>query len=147
MPITSSLLGGSDAPTEDRMARPRASPPGWLLTLLAMSSCSGPAPEQAAEESETVTVYEGARLIVGDRAGHRERHVRRRQRPVPGGRRGRREWTCPRARTRVDLTGMTVIPAIVDAHTHLGATREALIEDLERRAYHGVGAAMSLGHG
>ena len=64
---------------------------GLLLTLLAMSSCSGPAPEQAAEESETVTVYEGARLIVGGRAGHRERHVRRRQRPVPGGRRGRRD--------------------------------------------------------
>ena len=56
------------------------------------------------------------------------------------------EVAVPSGAKRVDLTGMTVIPAIVDAHTHLGTTREALIEDLRRRAYHGVGAAMSLGH-
>ena len=40
---------------------------------------------------------------------------------------------------------MTVMPAIVDAHVHLSQTREGVVEDLERRAYHGVGAAMSLG--
>jgi hypothetical protein len=45
----------------------------------------------------------------------------------------------------VRLTGKTVMPAIVDAHTHLSQTREALTDDLKRRAYYGVGAAMSLG--
>jgi imidazolonepropionase-like amidohydrolase len=45
----------------------------------------------------------------------------------------------------VDLAGKTVIPALVDTHTHLNRTREALIEDLERRAYYGLGAAVSLG--
>jgi imidazolonepropionase-like amidohydrolase len=56
------------------------------------------------------------------------------------------EVPAPEGAARVDLTGRTVIPAIVDAHTHLNTTREALVEDLERRAYYGVGAAMSLGH-
>ena len=44
------------------------------------------------------------------------------------------------------MWAMTVMPTIVDAHTHLSTSREALVEDLERRAYHGVGAALSLGH-
>ena len=51
----------------------------------------------------------------------------------------------PEGAARVDLTGTTVMPAIVDAHTHLSTTREALIEDLESRAYFGIGAALSLG--
>jgi imidazolonepropionase-like amidohydrolase len=37
------------------------------------------------------------------------------------------------------------MPTIVDTHTHLSQTREALTEDLRRRAYYGVSAAMSLG--
>ena len=46
----------------------------------------------------------------------------------------------------MDLTGKTVMPAIVDTHTHLmPKTREALVEHLQRKAYYGVGAAMSLG--
>jgi imidazolonepropionase-like amidohydrolase len=55
------------------------------------------------------------------------------------------EVAVPEGAKRVDLNGMTVMPAIVDAHTHLNTTREALLEDLERRAYYGVGAALSLG--
>src|SRR5207245_44463 len=39
----------------------------------------------------------------------------------------------------------TVMPAIIDTHNHLSQTREALTDDLRRRAYFGVGAAMSLG--
>jgi imidazolonepropionase-like amidohydrolase len=46
---------------------------------------------------------------------------------------------------RVDLAGKTVMPAIVDAHTHLSDSREGLIQDLQRRAYYGVSAALSLG--
>jgi imidazolonepropionase-like amidohydrolase len=37
------------------------------------------------------------------------------------------------------------MPAIVDTHTHLSGERAALIQDLTRRAYFGVSAAMSLG--
>ncbi|HSF17151.1 MAG TPA: amidohydrolase family protein [Vicinamibacteria bacterium] len=119
---------------------------GLSLTLW-FSSCSGPAPEPAAEQPGTVMAYEGARLIVGngqiiekaiftvDAAEGKFLSV---------GAAG--EVSVPDGAQRVDLTGMTVIPALVDTHTHLSTTREALIEDLVRRAYHGVGAAMSLGH-
>ena len=116
---------------------------GLLLTLLllTMSACSGTNPEPAAS---TVTVYEGARLIVGD-----GQVIENAAFAVDGGafvgvgEAG--EVEVPAGAERVDLAGMTVIPTIVDAHTHLGTTREALIGDLERRAYHGVGAAISLG--
>ena len=118
---------------------------GLLLTFLAMSACSGPDPEQAAQEPVTATVYEGARLIVGtgqiiENATFAVDNGQFLAVGASGG------VDVPAGAERVDLAGMTVIPAIVDAHTHLGTTREALIEDLERRAYHGVGAAMSLGH-
>jgi imidazolonepropionase-like amidohydrolase len=34
---------------------------------------------------------------------------------------------------------------LIDVHTHLSQTREGLMRDLKRRAYYGVGAAMSMG--
>jgi len=38
------------------------------------------------------------------------------------------------------------MPAIIDTHTHLRSQmRETLVDDLQRRAYYGVAAAMSLG--
>jgi imidazolonepropionase-like amidohydrolase len=52
---------------------------------------------------------------------------------------------APAGATRVDLAGKTVIPAILDSHVHLSTTRDGLIQDLQRRAYYGVGAAMSMG--
>jgi imidazolonepropionase-like amidohydrolase len=45
----------------------------------------------------------------------------------------------------VNLAGKSVIPAIIDSHVHLSDNRDALVADLQRRAYYGVGAAMSLG--
>src|SRR5262249_47652043 len=51
----------------------------------------------------------------------------------------------PAGAVHVSLSGKTVMPAIVDVHTHLSQTREALLDDLRRRAYWGVGAAQSLG--
>src|SRR5262249_15387984 len=51
----------------------------------------------------------------------------------------------PAGVTRVRLAGRTVMPAIVDMHTHLSQTRDALLDDLPRRAYWGGGAAQSLG--
>ena len=74
------------------------------------------------------------------------------------GRRGSGEREPPPGAARVDLAGKTVIPALIDAHQHLGLTnvkdgthrkdnytRANLVEHLERSAYHGVAAAMSLG--
>lgn len=57
---------------------------------------------------------------------------------------------------RLDLSGRTVIPALVDAHAHLGYegytgwgaehyTRENLVDHLHRYAYYGFGAVLSAG--
>jgi imidazolonepropionase-like amidohydrolase len=51
----------------------------------------------------------------------------------------------PDGARRVDLAGKTVMPTIVDTHTHLSTTRDGLIRDLKQRAYFGVSAALSLG--
>jgi len=113
---------------------------------LLLSACAGQAPEQAPEGSSDVTVYSGARLIVGNGQviEHAVFSVDEDGRLETVGADG--EVDVPEGASMVDLTGMTVMPAIVDSHVHLSVTREGLIEDLEQRAYHGVGAAMSLGH-
>jgi imidazolonepropionase-like amidohydrolase len=91
------------------------------------------------------TVFEGARIIVGDGQPPIENaaFVVTGDRIVQVGRAG--TVKAPQGATRVSLTGKTVMPAIVDTHTHLSQTREALTDDLRRRAYYGVSAAMSLG--
>jgi imidazolonepropionase-like amidohydrolase len=91
-----------------------------------------------------VTVFEGARLIVGDGSVVENASI------VVNGARieqaGRAsDVTAPAGAARVNLAGKTVMPAIVDTHVHLSQTREALEQDLRRRAYYGVSAAMSLG--
>jgi imidazolonepropionase-like amidohydrolase len=91
------------------------------------------------------TVFEGARLIVGDGQPPIENgaFVVTGARIVSVGRAS--DVKAPQGAARVSLTGKTVMPAIVDTHTHLSQTREALTGDLRRRAYYGVSAAMSLG--
>src|SRR5687767_8431618 len=92
-----------------------------------------------------VTVFQGARLINGSGGPAIENATF-----VVEGTRftqvGRADAVkVPAGATRVDLAGKTVIPAILDSHVHLSTTRDGLVEDLQRRAYYGVGAAMSLG--
>jgi imidazolonepropionase-like amidohydrolase len=92
-----------------------------------------------------VTVYQGARLLPGNGGPAIENAAF----VVDGARFtqvGRADAVkVPPGATRVDLAGKTVIPAIIDSHVHLSGTREGLVDDLQRRAYYGVGAAMSLG--
>ena len=110
------------------------------LVVLAAANATPPAAAQAG-----VTVYEGARLIVGDGSEPVEdaAFVVRGTRFAAVGRSG--DVEIPAGAARVDLTGRTVIPALVDTHTHLSREREALVEDLRRKAYYGVSVAMSLG--
>lgn len=117
---------------------------GLLLLACLDSACSTPATDQPPELTG-VTVFEGARLIVGDGSDPIEdaTFVVDDTRLVQVGRTD--DVEVPAGAVRVDLTGRTVMPAIVDAHTHLSRTREALVEDLQRRAYYGVGVVMSLG--
>jgi len=92
-----------------------------------------------------VTVFEGARVIIGDTRAPIENatFVVSGARFVQVGRAA--DVRVPAGATRVNLSGKTVMPAIIDTHTHLSQTREGLLDDLRRRAYFGVSAAMSLG--
>jgi len=105
----------------------------WSVTALGQGSATN------------VTVFEGARVIVGNARAP----IDAASFVVTGGRFGQvgkaADVRVPPGATRVNLAGKTVMPAIIDTHTHLGQTREALTDDLRRRAYFGVGAAMSLG--
>jgi imidazolonepropionase-like amidohydrolase len=94
--------------------------------------------------AQSVTAYEGARLIVGD-----GRVLENATLVVDGVRIGQvggpAEVRVPAGAVRVSLAGKTVMPMLIDTHVHLGATRDALIRDLRMRAYYGVSAVLSLG--
>jgi len=105
---------------------------------------------------QTSTVFEGARLITGDGGTPIENaaFVVENGRIVAVGRRG--EVRIPDGAARVDLAGKTVIPALVDAHSHIGYmhnltsgpqnyTRENILDHMEKFAYFGVAASMALG--
>jgi imidazolonepropionase-like amidohydrolase len=102
--------------------------------------------------------FEGARLIVGDGSAPIENSAFL----VEGdsftwvGKKGDRQ--PPQGAARVDLTGKTVMPSLIDGHNHIGLTNEKdgsnskanythenLVDQLERYAYYGVSAAMSMG--
>src|SRR4051812_27122167 len=75
---------------------------------------------QAPPAASTATVFEGARLIVGDGSAAIEdsAFVVERGWITQVGRRGAVQ--VPAGAARVDLTGKTVIPALVDGHSHIG---------------------------
>ena len=119
---------------------------------LALAACGG-APQAPAS---TVVAYEGATLITGGGGA-----------PLGGGVLLVDDGmitdvglaanvAIPEGATVVDLTGKTVMPAMVDLHGHVGFvdglsfdnanyTRENIIDQLNRYAYHGVGTIVSLG--
>ena len=94
--------------------------------------------------AQSVTAFEGARLIVGDgRVIENATFVVDGTKIVQAG--GAADIRVPAGATRVDLAGKTVMPMVIDTHVHLSRTRDALIRDLKLRAYYGVSAALSLG--
>ena len=97
--------------------------------VFAVATCSTPVSNESAVAT-SVTVFEGARLIVGDGSTPIENAVFiiDDTRFVQVGRSNSIE--IPPDAARVDLTGRTVMPAIIDTHVHLRETREELVEDL-----------------
>src|SRR5919197_5689479 len=102
--------------------------------------------------------FEGARLIIGDKSPTIENSAFF----VEGdsvmwvGKKGERQ--PPANATRLDLTGKTVMPTLIDGHNHIGLvnekdgsnskanyTRENLTDQLQRYAYYGTAATMSMG--
>jgi imidazolonepropionase-like amidohydrolase len=113
----------------------------WVAVAAAVAAWSAHASGQA--PANRVTAFQGARVIVGD-----GRVLDNATIIVDGGRItrvGTGNVQAPQGATRVDLTGKTVMPGIVDSHVHLSRTREMLLDDLQRRPYYGVVAAFSMG--
>ena len=125
----------------NRFALASATLPGLLLA--ALTGCGDVSVDV---RLTTATAFEGARVIVGDGSDPIENAVF----VVDGSRftavGAAGEVEVPAGTERVDLSGFTVIPTLLDTHVHLSVEREARIEDLRRRAYYGVSMAVSLGH-
>ena len=127
-----------------------------VLVLLTGIACGAegqrPAPTAADPAAQLFT---GGRVIVGDgRVIEEAAFLVRDDRIVRVGNAG--EVPAPPEASVVDLTGRTVMPAIVNTHAHLGwerytswgsehFTRENLIDHLHRHAYYGVGTIISTG--
>ena len=90
--------------------------------------------------AQGVTAYEGARVIVGD-----GRVLDNTPLVVSGTKITQVGGAVPAGATRINLAGKTVMPMLIDTHTHLSTTRDKLVLDLKQRAYFGVGASLSLG--
>ncbi len=109
------------------------------------------------QQQPGATVFEGARLIVGDGTAPIENSafVVQNGRFTAVGRRG--QVQAPAGAARVDLSGKTVMPALINVHTHPGwstfkianppevYSRENMIEALQRYGYYGVAAIASMG--
>jgi imidazolonepropionase-like amidohydrolase len=109
-----------------------------LLALVA--ACGG----GEVPQSDAV-VYEGARVIPGDGSGPIENAVF----VVEDGRftlvGPAASSTVPAGGARVDLTGKTVIPALVNAHIHLSLDRAEREDQLRHMAYYGQGTVVVMG--
>src|SRR5215467_433795 len=122
----------------------------WFgLAALAAAAFAQPAGAQT-------VLFEGARLIVGDGSAAIENTAILVERGTIAqiGRRG--EVAAPPGATRIDLTGKTVMPALIATHVHPGFQRgltyaaenfkrETILEDLNRALYFGVSTVMSQG--
>jgi imidazolonepropionase-like amidohydrolase len=127
-----------------------------LIALLLLAACAPPdTPRQPRGAEPDMLFFTGARLIVGNGAViESAAFVVEDDMITAVGQVG--EIEMPPAARMVDLTGRTVIPALVNTHAHLGwegytswgsenFTRENLIDHLDRHAYYGVGTIISTG--
>ena len=112
---------------------------GAVLAAILVAGCAGP------ETGGEATVFEGARLIVGDGSAAIEDavFVVEGDRIIQAGQRA--DVEMPENATHVDLSGKTVMPALVNTHVHLASTRAERIDQLQHMAYYGAGLAVSLG--
>jgi imidazolonepropionase-like amidohydrolase len=102
------------------------------------------------------TVYEGARLIRGDGSAPIENSAFLVQegRIAAVGRKG--DLSVPSGAAHVDLSGRTVMPAMINVHVHIGYegytrwgaenyTAQNVLDHLQREAFYGVAATQSVG--
>ncbi len=136
-------------------ARSRAIPLVVLALLTGIVRGADGQPPDPAASGPAVQLFTGGRLIVGDgRVIEEAAFLVRDDLIVRVGIAG--EVPAPPEASVVDLTGRTVMPALVNTHAHLGwerytswgsenFTRENLVDHLHRHAYYGVGTVISTG--
>jgi len=120
---------------------------GALVSITATSQ--QPAPS-------TAVLYEGSRLIIGDGSAPVESGAFLVQNGRIAALGAKGAVRAPSGATRVDLTGKTVMPAMVNAHVHFGYekftkaegeslpenfTPDNLLDHLQREAFYGIGTA------
>jgi imidazolonepropionase-like amidohydrolase len=123
-----------------------------LVALVATAGCQSPSTPPAV--TTPVVLYTGARLLVDGGLVDDGAFV------VSGGRftavGPRADVASPAGAQHVDLGGRVVMPAMVDAHAHIGYmrdltsgpqnyTRENILDHMRRYAYFGVAAGMAMG--
>lgn len=125
--------------------------PLCLCVSVALLSASLQAQAQA-----PATLYEGARLIIGDGSPAIEQGAILVARGVIVEVGSRDAVKIPTGARRVDLSGKTVMPALIATHVHPGFqrgttyvkdnyTRDTVINDLDRALYFGVSVVQSQG--
>lgn len=128
----------------------------WGSVAIVLAVVGGDSP--AAQEPGgfgTLQLFTGARIIVGDgRVVEDAALLVRGDQIIDVGQAD--TVGTPTGAMEVDLTGQTVMPALVNTHAHLGwegytswglanFTRDTLIDHLHRHAYYGVGTIISTG--
>src|SRR5215470_1001242 len=126
-----------------------------LLTALAYGVFCFAYPKPQSPSNRAV-LYEGARLIAGDGSAPIEGSAILVENGVITRIGGKGTISAPRGAARIDLTGKTIMPALVNAHGHPGFqrdltytgenfTRETIMNDLNRALYFGVAVVQSQG--
>lgn len=124
-----------------------------VVAALAVAGCTAPAPPAA---TPGLTAFEGARLIRGDGTAAVEDAVLLVRDGVIAAAGPRAEVQVPGDATRVNLTGRTVMPPIINVHGHIGYmkgatterghySRDNVLDHLRRFTYYGIGAFQELG--
>jgi len=132
---------------------------GWLLIAVSWGCASSPA-DQAGPTGTApqATLFTGARIITGEARPPIENGALLVEGTHVTQVGARDDVTAPPGAAVVDLTGRTVMPALIDGHSHLGYTdvrsastassfytRDNLLDHLRRYAYYGIAATLSLG--
>ncbi|HEX4275092.1 MAG TPA: amidohydrolase family protein [Bryobacteraceae bacterium] len=119
--------------------------------LLPLTGCGSKPPA-----ASSAVLFEGARLVSADGTIENSAFLVENAKFTKVGRKG--EVEAPAGAARIDLSGKTVMPALIDTHSHLGwmivktgqmgketYSKENLLDHLRRDAYYGVGANRNLG--
>ena len=126
----------------------------WFALVLGFALAATPGAQTRG--ASRLVAYEGARLIIGDGSAPVESGTLLVQdgRIIAVGQKAR--VTVPEGAAHVNLAGRTVMPALVNAHVHIGYegytswsaanyTPENVLDHLRREAYYGVAATQSVG--